>query len=272
MRALSEALSVSEKDSWRHLVAGAALIVLMVLITYLPALQGGFVWDDDIYVTSNPLLRSPEGLWKIWFDIGSFFQYYPLTLTGFWAQYHLWGLNPLGYHLVNILLHSLTSIILWRILRSLSLPGSWLAALVFALHPVQVESVAWVTELKNVLSGFFYMSAFMSGLIYFQLGTNASSVSQNESSANRRLLFYCAAFVFYICAVLSKTITCTMPAALLLVVWWKRGCIRIREIKVLLPFFAIGAALGLLTVWMEKTMVGAVGVAWVLHRETPVAA
>ena len=262
MRALGEAVSITEKDSWRHLAAGGTIIVLMVLIAYLPALQGGFVWDDDVYVTLNPLLRSPEGLWKIWFDIGSFFQYYPLTLTGFWAQYHLWGLNPLGYHLVNVLLHSLTAIILWRIIRFLSIPGSWFAALVFALHPVQVESVAWVTELKNVLSGFLYVISFLSGLIYFQGGYTTESVTNASASANQRAIFYWVSLVLYIGAVLSKTIACTLPAALLLVIWWKRGSIRKREIKLLLPFFAVGTACGLLTIWMERSTVGAVGVGW----------
>ena len=262
MRSPGEAMSITEKHNWRNLAAGATLIVLMVLIAYLPALQGGFVWDDDVYVTLNPLLRSPEGLWKIWFDIGSFFQYYPLTLTGFWAQYHLWGLNPLGYHLVNVLLHSLTAIILWRIFRFLSIPGSWFAALVFALHPVQVESVAWVTELKNVLSGFLYVISFLSGLIYFQGGYTTESVTNASASANQRAIFYWVSLVLYIGAVLSKTIACTLPAALLLVIWWKRGSIRKREIKLLLPFFAVGTACGLLTIWMERSTVGAVGVGW----------
>jgi protein O-mannosyl-transferase len=133
----------------------ALLLVVAVLIAYLPALQGGYIWDDNRYVTENPILPQPDGLAAIWTDPGATIQYYPMVFTTFWLEYRLWGLNPLGYHATNILLHALSALLLWAILRRLAVPGAWLAAALFALHPVHVESVAWVTERKNVLSGLF---------------------------------------------------------------------------------------------------------------------
>src|SRR5438552_2348611 len=138
----------------------AALIVVMTFVAYVPALQGGFVWDDDAYVTRNATLRDMEGLRRIWLEPTSFPQYYPLVFTTFWLEYHLWGLDPFGFHVTNVLLHASSAVLLWLLLRRLGVPGAWLAAAIFALHPVEAESVAWVTERKNVLSGLFYLAAF----------------------------------------------------------------------------------------------------------------
>ena len=135
---------------------GVGAILACTLLAYLPALQGGYVWDDDRYVTDNLTLRSVEGLARIWGEIGAVPQYYPIVHTTFWVEYHLWGLEPLGYHLDNVLLHACNALLLWFVLRRLGLRGGWFAALIFALHPVHVESVAWITERKNVLSAFFY--------------------------------------------------------------------------------------------------------------------
>src|SRR5262249_52690756 len=137
----------------------------------LPALGGGFIWDDDFYVTANPTLRTAEGLGRIWLEPGSTPQYYPLVFTTFWVEYHLWGLHPLGYHLVNVLLHGCNGILLWLVLRRLGAPLPWLVAALFVLHPVQVESVAWITERKNVLSAAFYFAA---ALAYFRFAPPAS--------------------------------------------------------------------------------------------------
>jgi hypothetical protein len=130
----------------------AVLLVALTLIAYVPAMRGGFVWDDDDYVTENGNLHSMAGLERIWFEIGAVPQYYPLVHTTFWIEYHLWGLRPLGFHVTNVLLHALNGLILWELLRRLGIPGAWGAAALFVLHPLQVESVAWVTERKNVLS------------------------------------------------------------------------------------------------------------------------
>src|ERR1043165_8747849 len=131
----------------------AALLVGATLVSYAPALLSGFIWDDDSYVTENPTLESVSGLARIWFVPDALPQYYPLVHTTFWIEHHLWGLAPFGYHLINVLLHALNALLLFLALERLSVRGAWLAAFVFALHPVHVESVAWITERKNVLSG-----------------------------------------------------------------------------------------------------------------------
>src|SRR5262245_23738239 len=135
---------------------GSILIALLVLVAYLPALRAGYLWDDDYYVVHNSNLVRPDGMRRIWFEPQRTVQYYPLVHTVLRAEYRLWHLHPFGYHLVNVLLHALNSILLWRILRHLAVPGAWLIACIFGLHPVHVESVAWISEIKNLLSGLFF--------------------------------------------------------------------------------------------------------------------
>ena len=234
-----------------------SLIVLLVFLAFLPALRGGFVWDDDAYVTENPTLRDWEGLRQIWFKVGAVPQYYPMVHATFWLEYHLWGLNPFGYHLVNILLHAIAAILFWQVLLRLQAPGAWLAAVIFALHPVQVESVAWITERKNVLSAVFYFAAALAYLRF---------VSFKEPAGPNRFhwYWYLGALVLFLAALLSKTVTCSLPAALLLVGWWKKGRVQWGDILPLLPFFVLGVGLGLMTAWIEKYHVGAQGAAWSL--------
>jgi tetratricopeptide (TPR) repeat protein len=184
-------------------------------------------------------------------------QYYPLVHSSFWLEYHLWGLNPFGYHCVNILLHALAAILLYRTLLRLRLPGAWLAAAIFALHPVQVESVAWVTERKNVLSAVFYFASALAWLRFRPL-------EPNEAPAKARWKWYALALLLFIAALLSKTVTCSLPAALLLACWWKKGKVPWADVRPLIPFFVIGVFLGLFTSWTEKNHVGAEGPAWAL--------
>lgn len=142
----------------RRAVLGGALWCL-VFAVYLPSLSSGFIWDDDAYVTENATLKSFEGLERIWLDPRATPQYYPLVFTTFWVEYHLWGLHPAGYHFTNAALHATNALLVWLVLRRLSIPGAWFAAAVFGLHPVHVESVSWMAERKNVLSGCFYLLA-----------------------------------------------------------------------------------------------------------------
>ncbi|MFP6770044.1 MAG: hypothetical protein VB859_17845, partial [Planctomycetaceae bacterium] len=149
---------------WKELLRGdprvaAGLLVLLVVCTYLPALGGDFLWDDDAHVTDSRPVVEAAGLAAIWIQPGSVPQYYPLTHTSFWLEYRLWSDRPLGYHAVNILLHAGSAVLLWRVLLGLGLPGAWLAAALFAVHPVHVESVAWISERKNTLSGLFCLAA-----------------------------------------------------------------------------------------------------------------
>jgi Tfp pilus assembly protein PilF len=235
----------------------SGLIVLLVILAYLPARRNGFIWDDDSYVTENPTLHDLGGLQRIWFEVGAVPQYYPMVHTMFWLEYHLWGLNPLGYHLINVLLHAAAAILLWQVLRRLQIRGAWLAAVIFALHPVEVESVSWITERKNVLSAVFYFAA---ALAYFRFVAWAEPGGQNR----HRCYWYWGALVLFLAALLSKTVACSLPAALLLVCWWKKGRVQWGDILPLLPFFVLGAGLGLLTAGMEKYHVGAQGADWSL--------
>ncbi len=232
-------------------------MVVAVVAVYVPAMGGGFIWDDDRYVTTNDALRTAGGLGAIWFDIGETIQYYPLVFSTFWVEYQLWGLEPFGYHLINVLLHAASAVLLWFALRRLSVPGAWLAAAVFALHPVQVESVAWITERKNVLSGLFYMAALLCYLRFEPAGGR-------ELAGPRRWRYYGLALALFFCALLSKTVTCSLPAVILLLLWWKRDRLTARNVLPLVPMFALGAVMSVVTVLMEKHNVRAQGADWAL--------
>ena len=264
-RAADGAGSATEGSSaWNHAVVAAALVVVLaaVFFAYAPAIRGGFVWDDDAYVENNEALRSGEGLWRIWTDFEATPQYYPLVHTSFWIEYHLWGLDASGYHVVNVFLHGLAVVLLWRVLLRLGVPWAWVAAAVFALHPIQVESVAWITERKNVLSGVFYLGSALAFLRWAKLGMSGMS-GMSGSAGRGAARFYVLSLVLFVCALLSKTVTCTLPAALLLVLWWKDRLDGRRAMS-LLPFFVIGVGMGLVTVWLERHHVGAMGEAWEL--------
>lgn len=235
----------------------ALLLVVATLVAYQPVLRySSFIWDDDAYVSDNPALRSVDGLENIWVKPGATIQYYPLVFTTFWLEYHLWGLQPFGYHLVNILLHALNALLLWQLLWRLEISGAWLAAAIFALHPVQVESVAWITERKNLLSTFFYLLAALAYLRFRPL---------TDAGASRPWdwRFYPLVIALFLAALLSKTVTCSLPAALLLLVWWKTGRVEKRDALTLAPLLALGVALGFVTVQMEQHA-GAIGAEWSL--------
>jgi len=249
-----------------RLLFGAGLILLATVIAYIPAMKSGYIWDDDAYVTENTNLRDLQGLERTWFEPLSIPQYYPLTHTAFWIEYQLWGLNPTGYHVVNVLLHAAGALLLWFLLSRLGVPGAFLAAAVFALHPVNVESVAWITERKNVLSGLFYLGAFIAYLRFAGVGAGGAgdvNPGMPGGQADRRARkFYFFALVLFVCALLSKSITATLPAAVLLVLWWKRPRLTRRDVLPLIPFFAAGVTMGLMTTWLEKFHVGALGREW----------
>ena len=232
----------------REEAAWGLLLVLLTLAAYATALRAGFIWDDPDYLTENPLIETLEGLRRIWFTAQTP-QYYPLVFTTFWIEEKLWGLHPLGYHAVNVLLHGAGALLVWRLLRRLEVPGAWLAGAIFALHPVQAESVAWVTERKNVLSGLFYFLA-LGGFLSFE-----------EKGGRRR---YTLALALFACALLSKSVTATLPAAALVILWWRDGTVRARSAIALLPFFILGAASGFFTAWIEVNRVGAAGPDWSL--------
>ena len=159
----------------------AGLVLLVTVAVYIPAILSGYIWDDDVHVTDNFSLRTVEGLGRIWLEPKASPQYYPLVHTTFWLEYHLWQLHPLGYHLVNVFLHGLNGFLVFLVLRYLSVPGAWLAAAIFVLHPVHVESVAWITERKNVLSGFFYLSSILAYFRFASLDLDTANSRTNSS-------------------------------------------------------------------------------------------
>jgi len=242
------------KNAWKAPVAGA-LLVLLTVTAYLPALRCGFVWDDDSYVTENQTLHSLDGLEAIWLKPGATKQYYPLVFSSFWAEYRLWGLQPFGYHVVNVLLHAVNAVLLWRVLRRLEIAASWWAAAIFALHPVTVESVAWVTERKNTLSGLFYLLSALAWLRFRPL-------TARETARAPDWRFYWLALGLFVCALFCKTVTCTLPAVLVLLIWWK-GRLEKRDGLALAPWFVLGAASGFMTRWMEQHLVHS-GAEWEL--------
>ena len=240
----------------RPLLACAAIFAATAT-AYLPAIRGGFIWDDDAHVT-KPALQSLDGLRRIWFELGATQQYYPVLHSAFWVEHRLWGDAPAAYHLPNVILHATAACLVafavqrvWSGSRAAAPSGAaWLAAFIFALHPVCVESVAWISETKNTLSTVFYLLA---GLAYLRW---------KEARAERvaRPALYLLATGLFALAVLTKSVTATLPAALLVVFWWRRGrLLWLEDVAPLLPWFGLGATAGAFTAWVERTVLGAEG-------------
>ncbi|NBQ16093.1 MAG: hypothetical protein EBU31_16150, partial [Proteobacteria bacterium] len=237
------------------------VICVAAFAAYGPALRAGWIWDDDSYILDNPAVQLPGGVLDAWVP-GSTPQYYPLVFVSFWVQHGLHGLDPYGYHLANVLLHVGSSIMLWRLLRRMRVPGSLLAAGLFALHPVQVETVAWVTERKNVLSMAFALASLISWVRFLQ----------DTRPFAARAGWWGLSFVLFAMAMLSKTTAVAVPVAMVAIAWWRpwdaaddhpelvRPASPVRaSVMLAVPFFVLGIAMGLFTAWVEATLVGARG-------------
>src|SRR5262245_54960522 len=220
------------------------LLICAIIVAYLPAMDGSFIWDDDAHVT-RPDLRSLHGLLRIWLELGATQQYYPLLHSAFWFEHRLWGDDPVAYRVMNVLLHAVAVCLLFQVLRRLKIPGAALAAAIFALHPVHVESVAWISEQKNTLSAVFYLAAVLAYLRFDE---------------DREVPSYVLASTFFVLALLTKTVTASLPAALLVIFWWQRGRLSWqRDVVPLLPWCVAGVTGGLLTAWVERRLIGAEG-------------
>ena len=217
----------------------ALILAAVTIVVYRPAWNGGFLWDDDVYITNNELLTAPDGLRRIWFSLDSPSQYFPLVYTTFRIEHGLWGLNSTGYHWVNLVLHVANALLVWLVLARLKVPGAWLAGAIFALHPVQVESVAWITERKNVLMGFFFLLTLLAWIAFV------------DGKTKRRWVFYGLAVILYLFALSAKTTACTLPAALFLILWLQRKPIDWKRIIQIIPFLVLGIAMGVLAMWWE---------------------
>ena len=225
------------KDAWPSLRAGVALIFLVTIMAYLPILRGGFIWDDDVLLIENHLVKASDGLYRYWFTTEAA-EYYPLAGSLRWVEWRLFGMAPLGYHVVNVLLHAANAILVWLVLRRLKILGAWLAALVFAIHPVNVATVAWISEQKNTLSMLFYAVAI---LLYLKFGEEG------------RWRCYGLSLVAFVLALLSKTAVVMLPVVLLGCVWWTRGRVRAKDLFQTAPFFVLSLVFGLVTIWIHDT-------------------
>jgi len=213
----------------------AGLLLLATFVTYLPALRDGFVWDDGPLITDNRIIQAHDGLYRSWFTTEAM-DYYPVTQSLWWLEWRLWGKNAGGWHAVNVLLHAANVVLVWTVLRRLRIPGAWLAALLFAVHPVNVATVAWISEQKNTLSMLFFA---LSILWYLRF---------DETSHWRWYGWSLAAFLL---ALLSKAAVVMLPVVLLGCVWWLHGRLRSRDWLRTVPFFALSILLGLTTVWFQ---------------------
>jgi tetratricopeptide (TPR) repeat protein len=231
----------------------ALLLVAATVVAYLSVWRAGFIWDDDLHLTKNPAIVGPLGFKSIW--LTGVAMYYPLTLTSFWIQHAVWGLNPVPYHVVNVLVHTACAILLWRVLRHLNVRGAWLGAAIWALHPVQVESVAWITELKNTQSCFFYL---LSILFFLKWRNIRNLANPNLGSWQYTLALFCA-----LLAILSKSSTVMLPLVLGLCWWWMDGRWRWRNLVPLIPFLLVSLLASCWTIWEQQSLATAIGGEWV---------
>ncbi len=250
----------------RSFILGAVLVVALVAV-YWGALRGDFLWDDDLHITANPTIIGPLGLTEIWTTARA--NYFPLVLTNFWVQHALWGLNPLGYHVVTLAFHALAALLLWRVLAQLRVPGAWLGAALWALHPVQVESVAWICELKNTQSAVFFLLAIGCWLRWLEVGRGFSPPSGNLPAPDGGLKPrptsirpYAAALLCALLAILSKPSTVMLPVVLALCTWWGRRRLTWRDLVPLVPFLALSATAAAWTIWEQRVNSGASGAEW----------
>jgi Flp pilus assembly protein TadD len=218
------------------------VLVLAILVVYVAVWRAGFIWDDDVYITHDPSIVGPLGLKAIWTTSAADIS--PLTTTTFWLEHALWGLTPWPYHLVNVFMHAACAVVLWRVLRSLGVPGAWLGAALWALHPVEVESVAWVSELKNPESGLFFLLA-----IFFFLRWLWRDDAEERSGANGN---YGLTLLFAGLAMACKSSTVILPVVLGLCAWWMEGRWRWRNVAIVAPVLVLSAAASLSSLWFQR--------------------
>jgi Flp pilus assembly protein TadD len=219
----------------RHRWVFGLFLMAVTMIAYLPLWHAGFIWDDDVLLTANPLIKSPHGWYQFWFTTKTP-DYFPIMSSAFWLEWRLWGMDATGYHVVNVLLHAVNALLLWQLLARLKIPGAELAAAFFALHPVNAATVAWIAELKNTLSLFFFVLAL---LAYLQFDDT------------RRWRWYALSFGAFLFGLLSKIEVAPLPLVLLGIAWWRRGRVEGKDLRHSVPFFAAAFGLGLVSVWFQ---------------------
>ena len=214
-----------------RLLLGALLLAGVAILAYLPALKGGFIWDDNRFLTNNTVLKASDGLRRIWFT-GESPDYWPVSSTSVWLEWRLWGMQAAGYHATNLLLHIGEALLLWMVLRRLEVPGAYLAAMLFALHPVNVESVAWITQRKNLTAMLFFL---VSILCFLKTNPGAPPGSSRPAGLGR---WYALSLLAFALAMLGKGSVAPLPIVLLGIVWWRRR-LEARDWLEIAPFFAV---------------------------------
>lgn len=210
----------------------------------LPATRCGFIWDDDDHVTANPVIVGPLGLKEIWTT--TYARICPLVQTTWWIEHQMWGLNPMPYHLVNILIHAAAALALWRVLLQMRVPGAWLGAAIWMLHPVQVESAAWITEMKNTQCALFFL---LSILFYCKSRPSATE----DARKNLAGCYYLLTLLFGAMAIASKSSAMVLPLILVLCGWWMDGHWRWRRsLWQMGPLFLLSALSGLMSIWSRN--------------------
>src|SRR6266700_1678996 len=268
-----------------------------IFLAYAQTRHAGFIWDDESHLTRNPCIVGPLGLKEIWTSARAV--YYPLVLTTFWTLHKFAGLSPWPYHILNVLMHAGSAVLLWRVLRQLNVRGAWLGAALWALHPVMVQSVAWVTELKNTQSGVFYLLSIFC-FLKWDTGKSANTLSalpsqgrgQGEGSnvqsqpwltkpltsilspsrrgeadqlwPNKpgRWWWFVLSLLFFVLATLSKPSVVMLPVVLFLCIWWRTGRTHRHDVLALAPFVLISALASVWTIFEQKFHAGATGTEW----------
>ncbi len=238
-------------------ILGAVAIFLLALVVYWPLHSAGYIWDDGGWLVHNHFAHHWRGLWNIWFNPHDSIQYYPMVFTAFNIQWHIWGGDALGYHLVNIVMQAADAVLLWRILKALGLRSAWIAASIWAIHPVQVETVGWVVEQKSLLSALFLFPAVLAWTRFADF-TRDRQVTDPLLTAHQWKL-YALATLSFILALCSKTDACIVPVVLLFVLVWKRGFINKRDILLLVPWMILGLLAACMTIHIEHGQAGAKG-------------
>ncbi len=266
-----------------HVPAGIAAIILIACFAYYPALSGGFIWDDTSLLTNNHLIKAADGLYRFWCTAESY-DYWPMTYTTFWIEWRLWGMNSTGYHVANLILHIVEALLLWVILRKLSIPGAFLAAMVFVVHPVNVESVAWIAQRKGLLAMLFFLLSILCYLRYFSVSCSDNGQRSRHTPCAGPAHGVCGLFIgrwywvslaAFVLAMLSKGSVAILPVLLLGIVWWLRPLTKWDVVRTV-PFFVVAAVLAAVNVWFQthgsghvirgasfcERLLGAGGVVW----------
>jgi tetratricopeptide (TPR) repeat protein len=228
-----------------------ALLLLAAVASYAGLRRAGFIWDDDAFLTANPLIRASDGLRRFWFTSEPV-DYWPVTSTTLWLEWRLWGANPLGYHVTNVLLHAAEAVLLWRILAKLRIPGAYLAAMIFVVHPVNVESVAWITQRKNLMAMLFYLISIR---LFLKSEDSKPAAGRPAWAADAWLGLSLAAFVL---AMLGKGSVAMLPFVLLGIAAWRRRLVRYDWLRIL-PFFAAAGALVIINLDFAGRAADAIG-------------